>query len=204
MTTVAAGFGLGLSLIVAIGAQNSYLLRQAIGRDRAGTVAALCIASDVILILLGIGGVGVIIERAPVIIDVLRWGGAAFLIGYGVLAARRALGPEQRLDVDSAAPTSAARVIMTTMALTWLNPHVYLDTVLMLGTIANTHGAAGRWFFGVGALTASVVWFLLLTFAGRLLQPFFARPLTWRILDGGIAMIMIGLAIGLVGSALSG
>ncbi|HLT62049.1 MAG TPA: LysE family transporter, partial [Microlunatus sp.] len=128
MATLLAGFGMGLSLIVAIGAQNSYLLRQAIRRDRAMAVAAICIGSDVLLILLGVAGIGIVVRQAPVIVDALRWIGAAFLIGYGLLAARRAAGPEQRLVVG-AGGSSAGRVIVTALALTWLNPHVYLDTV---------------------------------------------------------------------------
>ena len=192
---------MGLSLIVAIGAQNSYLLRQAILRDRAAAVAVICIVSDLALILLGIGGIGVVVRQAPVIIDVLRWGGAAFLIGYGVLAARRAIWSRQRLDAE-AGPAPAGRVIITALALTWLNPHVYLDTVLLLGTVANTHGADGRWIFGVGAIVASCCWFLTLALAGRLLRPLFARPLTWRILDGVIAVIMLALGASLISSAL--
>ncbi|GAB3765379.1 LysE/ArgO family amino acid transporter [Microlunatus parietis] len=201
--TAATGFGMGLSLIVAIGAQNSYLLRQAISRERAGVVAAICIASDVLLILLGISGIGVIVRQAPMIIEVLRWCGAAFLIGYGILAARRALGPQQTLDAATGGSTSATRVIITALALTWLNPHVYLDTVLLLGTVANTHGPSGRWVFGAGAIVASVLWFLTLAFAGRLLRPVFARPLTWRLLDGVIAVIMVGLAGSLIVSGLA-
>ncbi len=202
MHTAAAGFGMGLSLIVAIGAQNSYLLRQSISRERAGVVATICIASDLVLILLGISGIGVIVQQAPLIIEVLRWCGAAFLLGYGILAARRALGPRQTLDAGTGGSASATRVIITALALTWLNPHVYLDTVLLLGTVANTHGPDGRWVFGAGAIVASVLWFLTLAFAGRLLRPAFAKPLTWRLLDGVIAMIMFGLGGSLIVSGL--
>ena len=147
MHTLLTGFGMGLSLIGAIGAQNSYLLRQAILRDRAGAVAVICIVSDLALILLGIGGIGVIVQQAPVIIDIMRWCGAAFLLGYGVLAARRALGPQQP-GRGCHRTGAGGPVIITAMALTWLNPHVYLDTVLLLGTVANTHGTDGRWVFG--------------------------------------------------------
>ena len=202
MQTLLAGFGMGLSLIGAIGAQNSYLLRQAILRDRAAAVAVICIVSDLALILLGIGGIGVIVQQAPVIIDIMRWCGAAFLLGYGVLAARRAIGAQQHLDAGANGPAPAGRVIITTVALTWLNPHVYLDTVLLLGTVANTHGADGRWVFGAGAIAASCAWFLTLALAGRLLRPIFARPLTWRILDGVIAVIMVGLGASLIISAI--
>ncbi|WP_152360928.1 LysE/ArgO family amino acid transporter [Microlunatus speluncae] len=202
MQTLVAGFGMGLSLIVAIGAQNSYLLRQAIRRDRAAAVAGICIVSDLVLILLGIGGIGILVQQAPVIIDVMRWCGAAFLIGYGVLAARRAIGAEQQLDTGTG-PAPAGRVIITALALTWLNPHVYLDTVLLLGTVANTHGPDDRWVFGAGAILASCCWFLTLALAGRLLRPAFARPLTWRILDGTFAVIMFGLGASLIISAIA-
>jgi L-lysine exporter family protein LysE/ArgO len=162
----------------------------------------ICIVSDLALILLGIGGIGVIVQQAPVIIDILRWGGAAFLIGYGVLAARRAIGSQRHLEAAATGPAPAGRVIITAVALTWLNPHVYLDTVLLLGTVANTHGADGRWVFGAGAIVASCVWFLTLAVAGRMLRPIFARPLTWRILDGAIAVIMLGLGGSLIISAI--
>jgi L-lysine exporter family protein LysE/ArgO len=196
--TLAAGFGLGISLIVAIGAQNAFVLRQGIRAKHVLAVVAICALSDLVLIFLGISGVGLVIGRFPVALVVVRWLGAAFLVGYGLLAARRAfLGG--RLEVDQDGNGSSLRsVVLTTLALTWLNPHVYLDTVLLLGSVANTHGDVGRWLFGAGAGIASIVWFTALGFGARLLAGVFAKPLAWRILDGVIAATMIVLGVSLV------
>lgn len=195
---LAAGFGLGLSLIVAIGAQNAFVLRQGIRAKHVLAVVVICALSDLVLIFLGISGVGVVIGRFPGALVVIRWLGAAFLVGYGLLAARRAfLGG--RLEVERDGNGSSLRsVVLTVLALTWLNPHVYLDTVLLLGSVANTHGDAGRWLFGAGAGVASIVWFTALGFGARLLAGVFARPLAWRILDGVIAATMIVLGVSLV------
>jgi L-lysine exporter family protein LysE/ArgO len=196
--TLAAGFGLGISLIVAIGAQNAFVLRQGIRAKHVLAVVAICALSDLVLIFLGISGVGLVIGRFPVALVVVRWLGAAFLVGYGLLAARRAfLGG--RLEVDPDGNGSSLRsVVLTTLALTWLNPHVYLDTVLLLGSVANTHGDVGRWLFGAGAGIASIVWFTALGFGARLLAGVFAKPLAWRILDGVIAVTMVVLGVSLV------
>lgn len=195
---LAAGLGLGLSLIVAIGAQNAFVLRQGIRAKHVLAVVAICALSDLVLIFLGISGVGIVIGQFPVALVVVRWLGAAFLVGYGLLAARRAfLGG--RLEVEQGGNGSSLRsVVLTVLALTWLNPHVYLDTVLLLGSVANTHGDAGRWLFGVGAGVASILWFTALGFGARLLAGVFAKPLAWRILDGVIAATMIALGVSLV------
>jgi len=195
---LAAGLGLGLSLIVAIGAQNAFVLRQGIRAKHVLAVVAICALSDLVLIFLGISGVGLVIGQFPVALAVVRWLGAAFLVGYGLLAARRAfLGG--RLEVEQGGNGSSLRsVVLTVLALTWLNPHVYLDTVLLLGSVANTHGDAGRWLFGVGAGVASILWFTALGFGARLLAGVFAKPLAWRILDGVIAATMIALGVSLV------
>ena len=199
---LAAGLGLGLSLIVAIGAQNAFVLRQGIRAKHVFAVVAICTLSDLVLIFLGISGVGLVIARFPVGLAVVRWLGAAFLVCYGLLAARRAfLGG--RLEVEEGANGSTLRsVVLTTLALTWLNPHVYLDTVLLLGSVANTHGDVGRWWFGVGAALGSVIWFAGLGYGARLLSGVFARPLAWRILDGVISVTMIVLGVSLVLPAL--
>jgi L-lysine exporter family protein LysE/ArgO len=193
-----AGFGLGLSLIIAIGAQNAFVLRQGIRRSHVLPIVLVCAISDIVLIILGIAGVGVVVKQFPVALVVVRWLGAAFLVGYGLLAARRALR-SQRLDADSGGDAPSLKTaVLTVLALTWLNPHVYLDTILLLGSVANTHGDPGRWIFGVGAATASIVWFGALGYGARLLGRIFARPVAWRILDGAIAVTMIWLGISLV------
>ena len=167
-TTLLAGLVTGLSLIVAIGAQNAFVLRQGIRREHVGAVALLCSVADAVLILAGVTGIGTIVERAPVVLDVVRWAGAAFLLGYAVLgaAARRA---SRRAARDHRWPAGRALrpVLTTAAALTFLNPHVYLDTVLLLGSIANQHGDTGRWVFAVGAVLGSFVWFFGLAYGAR-------------------------------------
>jgi L-lysine exporter family protein LysE/ArgO len=193
-----AGFGLGLSLIVAIGAQNAFVLRQGIRRRHVLPIVLICAISDVVLIVLGIAGVGVVVKQLPVALVVVRWLGAAFLLGYGLLAARRALRSE-KLDTGTAGDGPSLRTaVLTVLALTWLNPHVYLDTILLLGSVANTHGDPGRWIFGAGAAVASILWFGSLGYGARLLGRVFARPVAWRILDGAIAVTMIWLSISLI------
>jgi L-lysine exporter family protein LysE/ArgO len=198
LLTAAAGFGTGLSLIVAIGAQNAFVLRQGIVRRHVLPVVVLCAVSDVVLIAVGISGIGAVLAHAPAAITVIRWAGAAFLVSYAVLAARRALRPgtlDATMEVGSA---TLATSILTCLALTWLNPHVYLDTVLMLGSVANNQGDSGRWLFGLGAATASVTWFLALGYGAQFLHRVFARPNAWRVLDAGIAALMLALGITLV------
>ncbi|MEO6593737.1 MAG: LysE/ArgO family amino acid transporter [Planctomycetota bacterium] len=192
-----SGFGFGISLIVAIGAQNAYVLRQGLRREHVFAVVAVCAVSDVILIAVGVAGLGKVLELAPWLIDAMRVGGAAFLIAYGVLAARRAWR-SAAIDADAAGtPTSLRSAITTCVALTWLNPHVYLDTVVLLGSIAATHGAT-RWWFGLGAIGGSILWFTALGYGARLLRPLFARPASWRVLDAVIATVMIAIAINLL------
>ncbi|GEK87648.1 LysE/ArgO family amino acid transporter [Microbacterium aerolatum] len=207
MLSFLAGLGLGLSLIIAIGAQNAYVLRQGIRREHVLAVVAICAASDAVLILAGVAGLGFLVERMPWLVVVAQWLGAAFLLVYGMGAARRALRSTD-LGLTGEAPPAArsggrlAAVVLTTLALTWLNPHVYLDTVLMLGSIAATHGDA-RWIFAAGAVVASILWFSVLGYGARHLGRWLDTPTAWRILDGVIAVIMIGLAVSLVVQAIS-
>ena len=198
ITTAATGLAAGLTLIVAIGSQNAFVLRQGLRRSHVLLVVAVCALSDLVLILLGVGGLGAVIERAPVVLEVVRWAGAAFLAGYAVLAARRALRGEH-LDADGGPATMSWRAALgTCLALTWLNPHVYLDRVLLLGTLATTHGVPGKWWFAGGAALGSLVWFTALGIGARYLAPLFARPRAWRILDALIAVVMLLLAVMLV------
>lgn len=247
LTPLLAGLGLGFSLIIAIGAQNLFVLRQGLRREHVLAVAAICAISDAILIALGVSGIGLVLEAVPWLVDVVRWAGALFLVTYGVLAARRAWkptgaalsasdGPDAGTDgapepaLRSGAPsmqassraagssdaqsvhgasvgttsrratparTALLSVILTCLALTWLNPHVYLDTVFLLGTVASTHGDA-RWLFAAGAIAASLIWFFGLAFGARLLSRWLSTPRAWRILDGVIAVVMIALGVSLV------
>lgn len=253
LTPVLAGLGLGFSLIIAIGAQNLFVLRQGLRREHVLAVAAICAISDAVLIALGVSGIGLVLQAVPWLVDVVRWAGALFLVTYGVLAARRAWRPtgaaldaeekpptgdtdpaaapgDPRAAADSTVPAAARAtsdrnaataaspspvgrnsrsapapststrllpVVLTVLALTWLNPHVYLDTVFLLGTVANTHGDE-RWLFAAGAMAASVVWFFGLAFGARLLGRWLSTPRAWRILDAVIAVVMIALGISLV------
>ncbi|MFJ7288788.1 LysE/ArgO family amino acid transporter [Curtobacterium sp. NPDC098951] len=264
-----AGLGTGLALIVAIGVQNTYLLRLAVTSSVRVVAAAVvvCALSDAVLILAGVLGVGVVVERFPVALVVIRFVGAAFLVTYGVLAARRALWPSgESLRVESeaaddgvpvaiasatapadgqrapsgsgavsgagrdaaarpatgrgaavhpagtgaaaTAPTTVAAgrtrtappgraatvrtAVVTMLLFTWANPHVYLDTLVFLGSVANQQGPADRWWWTAGAVLASCLWFGALGFGGRLLRPLFAKPLTWRVFDGLVALVMLG------------
>jgi len=199
-----AGLGLGLSLIVAIGAQNAYVLRQGLRREHVLAVVIICALSDLALITLGVAGAGFVFGLVPWLTTVVRFAGAAFLLVYAALAARRAIRPAKGLEAGEApVKTSLAVVITTALALTWLNPHVYLDTLVLLGSIASTHGEH-RWWFGLGAGFASIAWFALLGFGARLLAPVFARPLAWRILDGLIAVVMFAIAVSLIVGAFTG
>ncbi|WP_307045052.1 LysE/ArgO family amino acid transporter [Agromyces ramosus] len=244
MSSALAGLGLGLSLIVAIGAQNVFVLRQGIRREHVFAVAAICALSDLTLILVGVSGIGAVLTAVPWLVEVIRWAGAAFLVGYGVLAARRALRPSGealvaggdasavtdapgRADAGDGTPAASSRpgasaalatttttttttvprtrvarstlatAVLTCLALTWLNPHVYLDTVFLLGSVANTHGD-GRWAFAVGAGVASILWFFGLAYGARLLGGVLASPRAWRVLDGLIAVVMVALGVLLV------
>ncbi|OMI90616.1 amino acid transporter [Streptomyces sp. M1013] len=200
LTAAAAGFGTGLSLIVAIGAQNAFVLRQGVRRDAVLAVVGICALSDALLIALGVGGVGAVVVAWPGALTAVGWIGGAFLLCYGALAARRVFRPSGALRADGDAAGSRRRAVLTCLALTWLNPHVYLDTVFLLGSVAADRGPL-RWTFGVGAAVASLVWFAALGFGARYLGRFLARPAAWRVLDGLVAATMIALGVSLVAGA---
>lgn len=192
------GLGTGLGLIVAIGAQNVHVLRHGIRGDRVFAVLAVCILSDVVLITAGVYGLGRAVLAAPSLLLVARWAGAAVLTGYAVLALRRAIRGEHVDVTPGTTSRSLGALVATTMALTWLNPHVYLDTVLLLGSVAASKGPDLRWAFGIGACLGSVIWFTALGHGARLIRPLFARPAAWRVLDTLIAVIMVAMAISLM------
>ncbi|WP_433663089.1 LysE/ArgO family amino acid transporter [Nocardia sp. CA-128927] len=193
-----SGLGFGLSLIVAIGAQNAFVLRQGVRGQHIFAVVAVCALSDIVLIAAGVGGFGVVVQSVPAVVTVVRYAGAAFLLGYAVLAARRAFA-SSALIVGSAGTTVAlGATVATSLALTWLNPHVYLDTLVLLGSLASTYATPDRWFLGAGAMLGSVVWFTALGYGARRLGPLFARPVAWRVLDSAIAVVMTLLGLGLL------
>ena len=192
-----SGLGLGLSLIVAIGGQNAFVLRQGLAGRHVLPVVLLCIGSDAALIFAGVSGGAVALAAAPGLLPVLRIGGAAFLLWYALTAARRALRPAAMTADAPEQGGSLRTAIVTGLLLTWLNPHVYLDTVVLLGAVAQSHGGL-RWAFAAGAAVASAGWFLALGYGARLLRPAFARPAAWQALDAVIAVVMAAIAVGLI------
>jgi L-lysine exporter family protein LysE/ArgO len=208
-----AGLLTGLSLIVAIGAQNAFVLRQGLRRAHVGPIVTVCTVSDLVLIVAGVAGIGAVIQHAGWALQAVRWFGVAFLTWYGLSSAWRARHPSALSGPadgnDAAAGTRAvagaatatrvpgvglAPTIRRTFALTWLNPHVYLDTVVLLGSIANTHGPSGRWWFAVGAAVGSILWFTGLGFGARFAAPLLTTPRAWQVLDLLIAATMLGIA----------
>lgn len=199
LTDAVGGLLTGLSLIVAIGAQNAFVLRQGLRRAHVGAVVAVCALCDLVLIVAGVGGVGIIVQHAGWALTAVRWLGVAFLTWYGLSSAWRARRPAAL----AAAPHDAGpwcATLRKTLALTWLNPHVYLDTVLLLGSIANTHGPSGRWWFAAGACLASALWFTGLGFGARLAAPLLATARAWQALDLLIAATMLLIAVTLATS----
>lgn len=199
LLALVAGLGTGLSLIVAIGAQNAFVLRQGLRREHVPAIVAVCAVSDLVLIALGVAGLGALVSSRPGMLHGIALVGAAFLLCYGLLAARRALRPKSLeaagdTDAETDARAGRRRSVLTCVGLTWLNPHVYLDTVLLLGSIAAGYGTH-RWMFAVGAGTASVLWFAGLGFGARFARPVFSRPGAWRVLDSAIAVTMIVIGV---------
>jgi L-lysine exporter family protein LysE/ArgO len=191
------GFATGGALIVAIGAQNSFVLRQGIRREHVLAVVLVCALSDALLIALGVAGLGTLVQRSQMLLTVARFGGAAFLFGYGVLAARRAWRSSS-LTAGNDGATSLMAAIATCMAFTYLNPHVWLDTVVLVGSISSQQPDGLKAWFGFGAATASFAWFFALGFGARWLRGLFARPVAWKILDSVIAVVMWTIAISLL------
>lgn len=197
LDSLLAGLLTGGSLIVAIGAQNAYVLRQGLLRRHVLAVVLVCLVSDVVLIAAGVSGIGAVADRAPWAIEVVRWLGVAFLVGYALMTLRRVFRATGLDTAEVAASETLCSVVLRVVALTWLNPHVYLDTVLLIGSIAATHDAdvaGGRWWFAAGAMVASAVWFGGLGFGARALAPVLARPRAWQVLDVSVAVTMLAIA----------
>jgi len=192
MTAATSGFLLGLSLIMAIGAQNAFILRQGLRREHVFAVCLTCAASDALLIAAGVAGMGFLAGRAPWIAPMMTWAGATFLLVYGTLSFRRALRPGA-LSLTGQGAGSLRSALLTCLALTWLNPHVYLDTVVLLGSVASGYPESGL-AFGAGAVAASFVFFFALGYGARALVPVFARPAAWRLLDLGVGLVMWAIA----------
>ncbi|MDO4253540.1 MAG: LysE/ArgO family amino acid transporter [Kocuria sp.] len=193
-----AGMAAGLALIVAIGAQNAWVLRQGIRREHVGVVVVVCALSDALLITLGTLGIGTIVEKVPWALIALRWGGAAYLIWFAFRSFRSAFTDQSLSHTDhTEISTPVGRVLSTTLALTFLNPHVYLDTVVMLGNLANQQGDL-RWVFSAGAAMGSVLWFSALGVGARALAKPLNRPGTWKVIDISVGLVMVLIAATLV------
>lgn len=194
-----AGLLLGASLIVAIGAQNAFVLRQGLLQAHRLPVALFCALSDALLIAAGVGGLGIAVGQHPRLLAAIACIGALVLVWYGVQALRRAIHP-QVLKADTQGKSRGRwHVIATCAGFTWLNPHVYLDTVLLIGSLASAWPAPGpRTLFAVGAATSSFLWFFALAYGARLLAPLFRKPMAWRVLDAVIAIVMWSIAIKLL------
>lgn len=192
------GLGLGAGLIVAIGAQNAFLLRQGLQRQYVLTCVMICSACDMLLIAAGVAGMGALIAGSPTLLTLARWGGALFLVAYGLRSALSAWKPGTLAADTAKAPQSHAAVIATALAFSLLNPHVYLDTVVLLGSIGGQEAGTARLLFAAGAMSASLLWFVSLGFGARYIAPVFARPLAWRVLDSLMAVVMLALAASLL------
>ena len=190
------GFALGAGLIIAIGAQNAFVLRQGLLKQYVFAVTTVCFVSDALLIVAGVAGFGTVVSSNPTLIYVVTGVGAVFLFVYGAMAFYRALHPG-RLEAGSNGARSLRGAVLTTLALTWLNPHVYLDTVVMLGGLSGRYDGAARMAFGLGAAGSSFVWFYTLGYGARFLAPLFIRRTAWRVLDLLIGAIMWAIAASL-------
>jgi L-lysine exporter family protein LysE/ArgO len=196
-TAFLSGLLLGLSLILAIGAQNAFVLRQGLRREHVFAVCAVCAASDALLIVAGVAGFGALVKAVPWLAPVMRFGGAAFLLAYGLRSLWSAWRAHGGLDPARDEPRSLKVTMAMCLAFTWLNPHVYLDTVVLLGSISTRYGDH-RLAFALGAMTASCLFFFSLGYGARLLRPLFANPKAWRVLDAVIGITMTLLAMKLV------
>lgn len=192
-----SGFFLGLSLIVAIGAQNAFVLRQGLLRQHVFVLCLICALSDAVLIAAGVAGLGTLVSSSPALIKAVSLGGAAFLFAYAAVAFRRAWRP-QALHAASSGGGDLRAAIAACLAFTFLNPHVYLDTVVLVGSLSARFSGGARFAYGAGAMVASFVWFFALGYGARLLQPVFARPAAWRVLDILIGLVMAAIGIGLL------
>jgi len=190
------GFFASLGLIVAIGAQNAFVIRQGLKRQHVLAVVAICALADAALIALGIAGLGAIIQGVPWLLESVRWFGVAYLTWFGIKSVRSAF-QNQTMDTSGNEAGSLKKAVLAVLGFTFLNPHVYLDTVILLGSISNQF-AEDRWIFGFGAMTASVVWFSTIGFGARAASRFMSKPIFWRVLDSLIAIVMFAIALYLV------
>ena len=193
MVALFSGFLASLSLIIAIGAQNAFVIKQGLLRSHVTLVVLFCSVADALFIVLGVGGLGTFVQRQPQALEYIRWFGVTYLTWFGIKSVRAALST-QSLTVATSEKQSAGKILLSLVTFTFLNPHVYLDTVILLGSIANQF-ADHRWYFAVGASVASVLWFTVIGYGARAASKFMTRSLFWKILDSVIAVIMFTIAI---------
>ena len=193
MIALLPGFLTGLSLIIAIGAQNAFVIKQGLLRQHVLLIVLICAISDAVLIFLGTGGLGALVQSNQGLLEVIRWFGVAYLTWFGIKSVKSAF-TNQSLEASESPTVSALKVATTALALTWLNPHVYLDTVILLGSVANQFDS-NRWYFAIGASVASVLWFTVIGFGARAASKYMSRTIFWKILDSLIAIVMFSIAI---------
>lgn len=197
MVSYLAGFSLGISLILAIGSQNAFVLKQGLRNHHLFAVCAICAMSDAALILIGVGGFGAVIKEFPAIEKIARYGGALFLVVYAFLSFRSALTANHSLNTKNVSHVSLSKTVLMCLAFTWLNPHVYLDTVVLLGSVSLKYHP-DQWVFALGAATASFVFFFSLGYGAKVLAPLFEMPVVWKYLEWLVGFTMLAIAISLV------
>lgn len=197
-SSVASGFTTGAGLIACIGSQNAFVLRQGLLRRHVGAVALVCIVSDALLILAGVSGLGFMVGQYPVLLEVVRYAGSLFLGMNAFVAARRAWEGKSMLNPARDGTTTLSQIIVISLSYTWLNPHVYLDTVFLLGSLSVNYPGMGKWQFGIGAMLASIVWFISISYGAKVLLPLFRSEKAWRILDLFVALLMSYFCIALL------
>ena len=183
----------GLSLIIAIGAQNAFVIRQGLTKQHVLLVVAICAVSDALAIVLGVSGLGAIIQGLPWLLEIIRWFGVAYLTWFGIKSVRSVF-KDQSLDASGVQRGSAKKVALTVLGVTWLNPHFYLDTVILLGSIGNQFGT-DKWWFATGAAVGSVLWFSAIGFGAKAASGLMKKPVFWKVLDSIIAVVMFSIAI---------
>ncbi|MBU1342774.1 MAG: LysE/ArgO family amino acid transporter [Proteobacteria bacterium] len=197
LLTFLKGFGAGSGLIIAIGAQNAFVLSQGVKKNHTIVIPLICAICDALLIALGVSGMGILIASSKSLSLIAGIGGAGFLFFYGIRSFRSAFSGGS-LSANQKVESSLKTAILTTFAVTLLNPHVYIDTIILLGSISSQFQPPGHLFFGAGAVMASFIWFFALSLGGRMLAPLFARQFSWRILDTLVGMVMWAIALSVV------
>ncbi|SJL83399.1 LysE/ArgO family amino acid transporter [Vibrio palustris] len=198
LTSAMSGFTSGMGLLICVGSQNAFVLKQGLLRHHLFAVAATCILSDIILISSGIAGLGTLVKHWPNVMEFVRYTGVVFLAWMALSSAKQAWYGNAHLTPSGTAPAHIKPVLMSCLAFTWLNPQVYLDTVFMLGSLSMPYSGIEKWKFAIGALTASAIWFVAITYGAKVLLPLFRKPHAWRVLDTTVALMMVYFCVSLL------